>query len=655
MRGFWLAAFVAVGMGWGNAAAVDLDAYVRTDKFEDVILSPGGDYLAATVPGDGFTALIILRTDDNTPVGSLRPPRNSHVFNMHWVNNDQVVFGLAQKFGTRDAPWATGELLSLDARTGRPEVLVGYRNLGLRLRPRYHSGAAAFLSDTLPDNDGEVVIAMGGSRLDANGYAARLDLATGKRQTLVRAPLPASAYTIDGKGEVRFVYGTAADNGSRLYHRNGGDWALVNDETRSGRIEAALGFSADGQLAYLQSEQASGPDAIISWNPATQERKVVLRDEVVDPARVIRRPGSRVPVGALFLGDRPRTRFFDETSADARLYRSLEAAFPGRAVFITSSTRDGRRLLVETWSGANPGEFYLYDLDRNQARFLMARSEWFDPEKTASVRPFQLKARDGQDLHGFLTLPKGSSGRDLPLVVLPHGGPIGEFDDGAFNHETQLLAAAGYAVLQVNFRGSGNYGRAHARAAVRQWGRRMQDDVTDATRWAIAEGIANKDRICLYGASYGAYAAMMGAIREPGLYRCAAGYVGVYDLPLMYTRGDVAGSDSGTAYLQQWLGDPSTLGEVSPVALADRIKVPVFLAAGGEDARAPIAHSKRLQAALERAGTPVEALYFRTEGHGFYTQAHRREYYGRLLAFLSRSLGGATPQVQATGDAEKAP
>lgn len=651
----WLAAMIVAGLWCGTAAAIDLGAYVRADKFGDVMLSPGGDYLAATVPADGFTAVIILRTDDDTPVASLRPPRNSHVIDMHWVNDEQVMFGLAQKFGTRDAPWATGELMTLDARSGRPELLVGYRQLGLRLRPRYLDAVGAFLSDDLPDDDDHVVIAVGGSRLDANGYAARLELATGKQHLLVRPPLPGAIYTVDGQGQVRFARGVGADSGSRLYHRfGGGDWMLVNDEKRSGRVDVPLGFSADGQVAYLQSEQATGPDAIVSWNPVTQERRVVLRDDVVDPARVIRRPGSRVPVGALFLGDTPRTRFFDEASAEAQQYRSLEAAFPGRAVFITSSTRDGRKLLLETWSGANPGEFYLYDVDRRQAHFLLARSEWIDPATTASVRSIRVKARDGLDLHGFLTVPHGSTGRDLPMVVLPHGGPIGEYDDGRFAHETQLLAAAGYAVLQVNFRGSGNFGRAHMRAAVRQWGRAMQDDVTDATRWAIAEGIADSKRICIYGASYGAYAAMMGPIREPGLYQCAAGYVGVYDLPLMYTRGDVGDSRSGVAYLQQWLGDPAALGEVSPVALAERIKVPVFLAAGGEDTRAPIQHSKRLQAALERAGTPVETLYFRTEGHGFYTQAHRSEYYGRLLAFLSRSLGGATVQTQATGNAEKA-
>lgn len=651
----WLAAIIVAGLWCGTAAAIDLGAYVRADKFGDVMLSPGGDYLAATVPADGFTAVIILRTDDNTPVGNLRPPLNSHVFGLHWVNNDQVMFGLAQKFGTRDAPWATGELLTLDARTGRPELLVGYRDLGLRVRPKCRTSAAAFLSDALPGDDAHVVIAVGGSRLDANGYAAQLEMASGKQRLLARAPMPGASYVVDARGDVRFVQGAGIDNVHRLYHRNGGDWALVNDEKRSGRSEAALGFSADGQLAYLLSEQPSGPDAIVSWNPATQERKVVLRDEVVDPARLIRSPGSTVPVGALFLGNTPHTRFFDESSDEARLYRSLEAAFPGRAVFITSSTRDGRRLLVETGSGSNPGEFYLYDRDRNQARFLMARSEWIDPETTASVRPVLLKARDGLELHGFLTVPHGSTGRDLPMVVVPHGGPIGIFDNGGFDHENQLLAAAGYAVLQINFRGSGNYGRAHSRAALKQWGRAMQDDVTDATRWAISEGIADARRICIYGASYGAYSAMMGAAREPGLYQCAAGYVGVYDLRLMFTGGDIQDRDSGMSYLREWLGDPATLGAVSPVNLAERIRVPVFLAAGGQDKRAPIQHTERMEAALKRAGTPVESLYYKTEGHGFYTQAHRSEYYGKLLAFLSRSLGGKTATTAAADGKGRAP
>jgi len=218
-----------------------------------------------------------------------------------------------------------------------------------------------------------------------------------------------------------------------------------------------------------------------------------------------------------------------------------------------------------------------------------------------------------------------------------------------------MLAAAGYAVLQVNFRGSAGYGRAHAQAARKQWGAAMQDDVTDATRWAIEQGIADRERICIYGASYGAYAALMGTVREPGLYRCAAGYVGIYDLPLMYARGDIQSDESGLIYLREWLGRPKDLVERSPVNLAAQVGVPVLLAAGREDQRSPVVHTERMEAALKQAGTPVQALYYKNEGHGLYNLANQRDYYGHLLAFLSRSLGGATAQVTAAGNAEKAP
>jgi dipeptidyl aminopeptidase/acylaminoacyl peptidase len=252
-----------------------------------------------------------------------------------------------------------------------------------------------------------------------------------------------------------------------------------------------------------------------------------------------------------------------------------------------------------------------------------------------------MKARDGVDLHGYLTLPYGSAGKQLPMVVVPHGGPFGIADVWEFDGGIQMLAQAGYAVLQVNFRGSGGYGRWFRRAGARQWGLTMQDDVTDATRWAIQSGVADASRICIYGASYGAYAALTGVAKEPDLYKCAVGYVGVYDLPMMHTRGDTQTARWGETFLREWIGEPSEVAKVSPTNMADRIKVPVFLAAGGEDERAPIAHSELMERRLKAAGVPVETLYYKTEGHGFYNEAHQREYYTKLLDFFSRHLGGA--------------
>lgn len=655
------AALVVVGgVAAGSAWAVDLTQFLRQETFTDIKISPGGEYVAATVPMEDSTAIAVMRLADKQLVGSFRPPQKNHAYEFDWVSNERLLIGLAEKWGALDKPNPTGELYAIDANGNRGELLVGYRveskGPGTRIQPKKVEAVAAFLADDLPGDERNVLVTVWPFAEDPFTRVERMDVASGRRVRMASSPVRRGEFTTDGQGEVRFVHGSGSDNVNKLYYRerSGDSWKMINDEAVSKRIETAIGFSADGSLAYLQAEQAQGPDAIVSWNPQTGERAVVLRDEVVNPYRIIHRPGTHVPVGALYMGDTPRTRFFDEKSPEARLYRSLEAAFGG-PVYITSSTRDGRVVLVETWSGTNPGDFYVYDTEARKAEHLISRSDWIDIDRSATVRPVALKARDGLPLHGFLTVPSGSDGRNLPMVVMPHGGPFHVFDNGQYDRQTQILAAAGYAVLQVNFRGSGNYGRAHAQAGAQQWGAAMQDDVTDATRWAIAQGIADARRICIYGASYGAYAAMMGAAREQGLYQCAAGYVGVYDLPLMFARGDVQERDSGVTFLREWLGDPAKLGAVSPVNLATQIKVPVFLAAGGEDKRAPIQHTERMEAALKRAGTPVESLYYKTEGHGFYTLAHRTEYYDKLLAFLSRSLGGKTAQASAPAGKGKAP
>lgn len=648
----WTAAAVLLALA-GQAGAVDLERYLRRDTFTDIKISPDGRYYAATVPMEDRTALAILARDEGKVVGTFVPPKNNHATTFDWVNGERVLIGLAEKFGSLDEPRLTGELYAMNANGGRGELLVGYRvesqGPGTRIQPKKVEAVAAFLADDLPQDDRNVLVTVWPFSEDPFTRADRLDVQSGRRQTVARSPVRRAEFVTDNQGQIRFAHGAGADNVNKLYYREGsGDnWKLVNDEALNNRIETAIGFSEDGGLAYFNTEMAQGPDAIVSWNPATGERRPVLRDPVVDVSRIIYKPGTSIPVGALFLGDKPRTRFFDETSPEARLYRSLEAAFGGDAVFVTSSTRDGRQLLVETWSARNPGDFFIFNTETKKAEHLISRSSWIDPDTTAHVRPFELTARDGLSLHGYLTLPPNGKTSRLPLVVMPHGGPFGPFDDGNYSAQTQMLADAGYAVLQVNYRGSGNYGRAHRNAGGRQWGGTMQDDLTDATRWAIREGVADASKICIYGASYGAYAALMGAAKEPSLYRCAAGYVGVYDLPMMFTSGDIQRRGSGETYLKEWIGDRSTLGQVSPVNLADKIKAPVFLAAGGEDERAPILHTRRMEAALQKAGVPVTSLYYPSEGHGFYTDAHRSEYYSKLLEFLGSHLGGGTASAGA--------
>lgn len=632
-------------------AQADVSAFIRKDKFRDIKLSPDGEYYAATVLLEDKTALAIMRRKDNTLTGSFALGKNTHVSDFWWVNPERVLIAVEEKFGMLDDPAPTGELYGISADGSKAELLVGFRvqsnGPGTHIQTKKVESVAAFLVDTLPNDDKHVIIRVWPFNTEPFTRAERLDVYSGRRTPIARAPVRRADFVTDNQGVVRFAHGAGSDNVRKLYYRadNSADWRLVSDEAVSGNAEYPLGFSQDNRIAYLQVEQDSGPDAVVAYDVATGKREQVMRDEVADPTWVIygvdSKGGAETPVGVGFTAGKPRRRFFDTASAEAKLYKMLEAAFPGQTVRITSTTADGKTSLVQVSSDRNPGDFYLFQIDAKKADYLLSRRDWFDPAKMAEVRPIELKARDGLSLHGYFTLPLGSSGKNLPMVVLPHGGPFGIADTWGFDAQAQMLAQAGYAVLQVNFRGSGGYGRAFQRAGAKQWGLKMQDDVTDATRWAIKVGIADASRICIYGASYGAYAALTGVAKEPDLYKCAVGYVGVYDLPMMHTRGDAQTARWGETFIREWIGERSEVAKVSPTNMADRIKVPVFLAAGGEDERAPIEHSELMERRLKAAGVPVETLYYKTEGHGFYREEHQHEYYTKLLDFFSRHIGGA--------------
>jgi dipeptidyl aminopeptidase/acylaminoacyl peptidase len=641
------------------AAALDPTPFVRHDSFEEIRISPDGRYLAATVQLEDRRTLAILRTADRSVIAGINLGRNKEVHDFWWVGPERVVASVAQKFGALDEPQPTGELIGMDADGERSELLVGVRAYDAEfthIKRKKGDQVAASMLDPLPGDDRHVLIEVEPFVEEPLRRVDRMDVYNGRRTTVAMAPVRNASFLTDNRGRVRFAFGYDVDRVWQVWYRADDDarWQRFAHERAGAAVETPVGFSADDGLAYLQVEREQGPDVLVEHDLASGKRRVVMEDDDVDAATVLYRAHTRTPVGVEFQDGKPRSAFLDDTTPEARLHRSLSAAFAGNAVRITSMTADGGLALVLAWSDRNPGDYYLFDVRRKKADYLLSGRDWLDPEAMAEVRPVRLKARDGLALSGLLTLPRGRGEKGLPLVVLPHGGPFFRFDAWGFNPETQLLAAAGYTVLQVNFRGSGNHGRAFAEAGRQQWGRKMQDDVTDATRWAIAEGIADPRRICIHGASYGGYAALMGAAREPDLYRCASGYVGVYEPALLHSRGAAQRRASDVAYLRYWIGEPEQLADVSAIALAPRIKVPVLLAAGGEDERAPIVHTKRLEKALRQAGVPVETRYYGTEGHGFYTLPHMQEYYSQLLDFLGLHLGTgvatAAPAPAASAD-----
>lgn len=646
MRTQWMGLLIVLLLALLPAhAQVQLERYLKQDAYLSIKISPDGQYYAATVPLEDRVGLVILRKSDGKQITGASGSKGSVVRDFWWAKDDQVVISMAERYGSRDKPYATGQLFGIGLNDAKIRILVGPKDppglvSSIDVNPTWEM---ADVIDTLPNDPRNVLVSTWKLGTAPITRVEKLDVYTGRRLQVAFAPINHAQFLADAAGQVRFALGNKDDNYSKLYYRvdNQAQWQLINDEASSGRTEQAVGFSADGITAYLQVSQAKGPDAIVAWNTHTQARSEVLRDPAVDPYKVIHGRDGHAVLGAQYMDDGVHTRLLEDSGEDARLYRALEKAFPDAAVNVTSYSRDGVAL-VQVWNDRTPGDTYLFNPQTMRAQGIFVGREWFDPAKLPKMRSVTVPVRDGLVLHGYLTLPLGAQeGQPLPMVVMPHGGPFGIFDAWEFDDDTQLLAEAGYAVLRVNFRGSGNYGLAFQRAGARQWGGSMQNDLTDATHWAIAQQIADPSRICIYGASYGGYAALMGVAKEPGLYRCAVGYVGVYDLELMHQKFS-ANSGSSRTFENEWVGLRGTLAANSPVTLAASIKAPVLLVAGGADPIAPMAHSKRMEAALHKAGVPVQTLYIDSEGHGFYTAEHRRKFYETLLDFLGRNLSSDT-------------
>jgi dipeptidyl aminopeptidase/acylaminoacyl peptidase len=291
------------------------------------------------------------------------------------------------------------------------------------------------------------------------------------------------------------------------------------------------------------------------------------------------------------------------------------------------------------------GGYYFYDVKADKFEKLADFAPWLKEDNMSEMKPIQYTSRDGLTIHGYLTLPKGVESKNLPVVVNPHGGPWAR-DGWGFNREVQFLANRGYAVLQMNFRGSTGYGRKFWESSFKQWGRTMQDDVTDGVKWLIKEGIADSARVAIYGGSYGGYTTLAGVTLTPELYACAVDYVGVAN---MFTFMNTIPPywEPFREMFYEMVGDPKKdslmLAEVSPVFHADKIRCPLLIAQGANDPRVNKAESDQMVDALRKRGLTVEYIVKDNEGHGFYNQENQFEFYGAMETFFDKHLKKAIP------------
>lgn len=648
------------------AAEIPLESFFKDYQYRDMVISPNGKHLAALYPSNDTTNALVVDLQNMSLKAVTGAQFPDEVQWIRWKSDDALLYELHLLDQGRHMIMNIGAV----ERDGRNHVFL----LDNRL-PQNVVGTWRYVWEGVVDwqrNDPYAVLMESDYETEDFPSVYRVKMRTGGRTSgvggmrvettptarnmIAKAPGRNCEFVTDHQGNVRVCVTRETDLSRRLLYRPTGDgpWEEHRRFRADEQLVWPLGFTDDDQALIVLSNVGRDTKALFVYEPAQKAlgELVFAAPEGIDvDAGVFSTYGDHF-VAARYVTDAPQMEFFDQTWA--RIYGTLSASFPKQTVSLTSASADGKRAVALVHGNQNPGMFYLYDNESRKLSEILPRAPWLQGAEFGETRSISYEARDKTQINGYLVLPPGREPRNLPLIVNPHGGPIGVRDDSGFDREAQFLASRGYAVLKVNFRGSGGYGKSFQKAGYREWGRKMQDDITDGVMWAIEQGIADKARICIYGASYGGYAAMMGLVKTPELYKCGVTFAGVSDLPrfMSITRITSGGLEREITreerrFWYEVIGDrkdDASLKAISPRQNAASIRVPVLIAHGDQDFTVPVEQATALRDELKRLGKPVEFVSWHNEGHGFTFQKNRIEFYRQLEAFLARNLG---PQTQA--------
>jgi dipeptidyl aminopeptidase/acylaminoacyl peptidase len=463
-------------------------------------------------------------------------------------------------------------------------------------------------------------------------------------ELIAQNPGNVQSWILDHEGMVRGAYALEGMHGEFFYkEKNEEKFRSIRKFNILEESLSPLGFAFDDKTMYVASNIGRDKNAIYTYDPAKDKLlDLVFEHDEVDVSGLIMSRKQKKLLGVSYFDDYPRAVIFDE--AERKVRESLSAAFKGKVVNISSMTNDESLNILTVWSDTDPGAYYLYNRKTGEVRYLAEPMHWLDENMMSPMKPIHFKSRDGLTLRGYVTIPKNSDGKKLPLIVNPHGGPFGVRDFWGFNQEHQFFASRGYAVVQVNYRGSGGYGREFEQAGYGgKWGAEMQNDITDTVNYLVKEGIADPDRVCIYGASYGGYATMAGLTFTPDLYKCGINYVGVTDVGLLF-ESMPEHWEPAKELMKVQIGDPEDkelMNRMSPLAHVDKIKAPLMIIQGAKDPRVVKEHALKLRGKLEERGIKLsddEWIYKFNEGHGFRKEENRIELYTKMEKFLKKHL-----------------
>lgn len=637
---------------------VPIAAFFDNPSMRGARLSPDGKHLAMLVNNDkGHDQLGVVTLADRT-VQLVAGFASADVGHFEWVNNDRLLYD------SRDKNTAPGEerfapglfAVNIDGSKRRQLVSVAGRSFVSDGNEREMLPWNTFMLDQPGAQDSNAVyvetIEFGKDHNVLWVDLVRLDTMNGRWETVAGPEQGGKTlgWWLDAKGRPALAT-TLQDNLETLHYLDPKDGRWRKLRTRDAYIGSEgsftpLGFSPDGTL-YVTSRQQRDKSALFAYDLGTgkvAERPLVDLDEYDFSGDLV--ANANQLLGVRYTADTDAVAWFDPAMKAAQA--AVDKLLPGRVNMLSVGGRSATPfVLVESWSDRQPTVFMLFDRDSGKLSTLGQSRPAIDPARMATQDLVMFKARDGRTIPTWVTVPAGSTGKKLPMVVLVHGGPYVRGREWGWDSESQFLASRGYLVLEPEFRGSTGYGEDHFRAGWKQWGLAMQNDIADATRWAIAEGKADPQRICIAGASYGGYATLMGLIRDPDLYKCGIDWLGVTDIDLLFSGHWTRDSDMSEAFkrygMPALVGDPvkdaAQFAATSPLKQAARLTQPLLLAYGGNDLRVPLYHGRKLYDVLKPINRNVEWVVYDEEAHGWKLAATRLDFWGRVEKFLQQQIG----------------
>ncbi len=619
-------------------AAIPLDKFAQLPAMRDAELSPDGTRLAYFRPVNGRSHLVIqtLIGSESKPI--LVPPVDDLDFDwLHWANNDRVVFTVFA-MRTRQITETTETRLWAINRDGSNALHIvkpaTVRRGGSHVLDELpHAQLQGNVIHWLPHEPNHILLALDAD--DTRGdEIRRIDIRSGEYDIVQNDITGIQHWFADRSGDIRLAVGYRNKRFNMMIRDDEDKWISADKRPWWDEDLTPLGFAESPDVALFAGPGKNGFDVIRKIDIRTgEELPEIFEADGADVSRIVDDPVTQLPAGYRYTIHQDVIEYFDDGMA--ALQRAIDAALPGSVNEIVSMTEDRQMVLVHSSSDVDPGSYMFLDREHGRMSFVADRMPGLPKELLSPVRPVSYEARDGLTIPAYLTSPKDTPRKNLPTVILPHGGPASR-DDRSFWFLSQFLVSRGYAVFQPNFRGSSGYGRAFRDAGKREWGGKMQEDVTDGARWLVEEGIADPDRMCIVGWSYGGYAAAMGVVQTPDLYQCAASINGVLNLPRLIAddRRYVGGS--------AWIEDIGLEGEraaaVSPYHRAEDITVPLLIIQAQDDSRVHEDQGRGMADRLRGLGKLYEYVEVELGGHSMTNEAARRTILSSLESFLAEHL-----------------